>query len=416
VRPAAEEEIDRSVLAWIDDHTDVLVDLTRELVSLPTPNPPGDGCDQWASTVQQWFTRAGLPASLVSTTPNGPGMRPGVMSTLGRKGTGETLCFQGHYDTVGPASGWAGSPWDPVLSDGRIYGLGTTDMKGGIAAMMVAAAALADVGPPTCGELSLLFTPDEEFPAGPGIHTLIDSGQANFDYVIVGEPSGLSEIHLGMKDAIFGDIRVYGVSTHGSTPKRGVNAFEKYLDLASRLRSDVCPVLARQTIDLEVTPKDHPTSSLMLGGLVSGSNMARSAVPDRFNASFDLRILPGFSKASPLEMLKTVIADLKAKDLDFKADLHVSSRTPGYLLPMDSRLALTLQKAVGSVTGQIPRFTVSSGGMETSFFVERGIPALAFGPGCWECAHAAGEYVVVENLVAAAKTYALAARWLLSEE
>lgn len=404
-----------AALSYIESHRSELCALASKLIELRTPNPPGSGQGDFAVWVRGWLEEAGLVADLLPTSSasNPVPSAPVVIARLGPP-EGKNFCLQGHYDTVGPASGWLRDPYRATIEGNRLYGLGASDMKGALAAMMMAGKALASVGFAGNGNLTLLFSPDEEYPGGPGIRFLIGQDMIRPDWLVSGEPSGLDQIHVGMKGAFWGDITFYGRSAHGSTPFWGTNAFEHFLRFARRIDERVRSLLDSGESPYPVTPPDHQRSTLVLGGIVKGTNGARSVVPDYFSTSFDIRVLPSPSQPPVLEVLEEELNSYVAEHPGITAELKVSSRMPGYVLPGDSDKIQMLMRCVAAVTGKEPTLTCSSGAMETALFVAAGIPALVFGPGRWECSHCPDEFILTDDMVAAAKVYALLAVEALS--
>lgn len=403
--------LDARVLQYIDDNKNELIAVSSQLVEFKTPNPPGEMQTELAVWAREWLKKSGLQVELVPTTGQGAGSpvaAPLVLGSAGEPG-GKSLCFQGHYDTVRPAAGWVRDPYKPVIEGGRLYGLGASDMKGGIAAMMIAAKALIQSKFSPKGQLFFLFTPDEEYPSGPGIRHILDSNNANYDWVINGEPSGINEIHAAMKGAVWGDITIRGKSAHGSTPLRGVNAFEHFMKFNTVVEKELRPLLKLGKSPYPVTPADHQQSTLVFGGIVKGTNGARSVVPDYFMTSFDIRTQPDAGSVSIIDTLKSLFARYKENNQDISGEVRVSSEMPSYAFDPNSPFLKIITECSKKVTGREPVLTCSSGAMETSLFFSKGISAVAYGPGTWQCAHSPDEFVMIDDIIKAAKVYALCA-------
>ncbi|HEM62032.1 MAG TPA: ArgE/DapE family deacylase [Chloroflexi bacterium] len=422
-RNLALSSTEASVLDYVVQHRDELLQLLSDLIAIPTPNPPGDDYKAFCDFTADWLRAAGLEVKVMAAAeesladmlrPEAEGQRYAVLACL--KGTGghPTLCLQGHYDTV-PASGdWEIDPYDPQVVDGKLYGLGSTDMKGGLACMMMAAKALAHEKVPLRGDLYFLTTPDEEFPSGAGLAYFLDHGIVEADFAVVGEPSGIDNIHIGMKGGIWGDIVVHGKAVHGSRPFEGVNAFEKMVSVASAIQARLYPLLAERTSKFDFHPAqgNHPT--LTLGGLVSGTNASRATVPDTCRVSFDRRLIPEEDLDEAEAELVSFLKGLEKEDRDLSLEIRLSSRAPAMVIPDSCELVEALSGAIGDLSGAEPTRTVSCGGFETALFVDRGVQALTYGPGVEGCAHAAGEHTLVGDLAFATRVYALTALRILS--
>lgn len=411
------------VLDYLDKREDELVQLASDLIAIPTPNPPGDNYKAFCDFLATWLAEAGLVVEVLTPPEEvlpellraeSEGQRYAVLGCLKGAADHPSLCLQGHYDTVLASGGWEIDPYTPKLVDGKLYGLGATDMKGGLASMMMAAKGLAQTQSALSGSLCFLATPDEEFPSGAGLAYFLEKGIVDPDYAVVGEPSGIDNIHIGMKGGIWGDIVVQGKAVHGSRPFEGVNAFEKMVRVASAIRATLCPVLAERISNYRFHPAEGNRPTLALGGLVSGTNASRATVPDRCTVSFDRRLIPEESLEEAEEELVVFLEGLQQEDSQLSLEVRVSSAAKPMVVPEDSELCQVMSGVVGELSGRQPTHTVSCGGFETAHFVERGVEAVTYGPGVEGCAHAAGEHTLVGDLAFATKVYALTALRILA--
>ena len=411
------------VLDYLDRQSDDLVQLLCDLIAIPTPNPPGDNYKAFCDHVARWLGDAGLHVEVYSPAeeelpqllrPEAEGQRYAVLARLGGAGEHPALCLQGHYDTV-PASGdWQMDPFDAQVVDGKVYGLGSTDMKGGLASMMMAAKALAQKEVALRGSLHFLTTPDEEFPSRAGLGYFLESGIVDADYAVVGEPSGASNIHIGMKGGVWGDIIVNGRAAHGSQPFSGINAFEKMVKVASAVRADLVPRLEKRVSSYDFHPLEGNRPTLALGGLVGGTNASRATVPDRCSVSFDRRMIPEESLEEVEREIVSFLSDLQTEDEELDLQVEISSKAPSMVVPTDAGICRVMSDVIEKMAGAPPTNSVSCGGFETVLFVDRGLQAVTYGPGVEGCAHAAGEHTIVDDLALTAKVYALTALRLLA--
>lgn len=411
------------VLGYLDGRRDELVQLLSDLIAIPTPNPPGDNYKPFCDFVVNWLAEAQLEVEVLAPPkealpdllrPEAQGQRYAVVGRLRGLAEHPAFCLQGHYDTV-PASGdWEIDPYGPQVVDGKLYGLGSTDMKGGLASMMMAAKALAQKEVALRGSLHFLTTPDEEFPSRAGLAYFLEKGIVDPDYVVVGEPSGVRNIHIGMKGGVWGDVIVKGRAAHGSQPFAGVNAFEKMVGVASAVRTDLIPRLDQRVSDYDFHPLQGNRPTLALGGLVGGTNASRATVPDRCTVSFDRRLIPEETLAEVEEELVSFFNDLQRQDDELSLEVKVSSKAPPMVVPADAEICRVVSDAITELAGASPTHTVSCGGFETVLFVDRGVQAVTYGPGVEGCAHGAGEHTILDDLVVTAKVYALTALRLLA--
>jgi succinyl-diaminopimelate desuccinylase len=415
--------LERRLLDYLDQREDELTRLAMDLVSIPTPNPPGDNYKPLSEFIEAWLGDGGLevrvevpPEQILPELlrPEAIGQRYAVLGCLRGSADSPSFCLQGHYDTVPPSRGWETDPYSPKVLDGKLYGLGSTDMKGGLASMMMAARALSESDVNLPGSLYFLATPDEEFPSRAGLAYFLEKGIVDPDYAVVGEPSGIDNIHIGMKGGIWGDIVVRGKAVHGSRPFEGVNAFEKMVGVAGAIRTRLYPALVERTSSYDFQPPEGNRPTLALGGLVSGTNASRATVPDRCTVSFDRRLIPEEDLEEVEAELVSFLERLRQEDNELSLEVTVSSKAPPMVVPGDSELCQVMSRAIGELGGSPPTHTVSCGGFETVLFVNRGVQAVTYGPGVKGCAHASGEHTLVSDLAFAAKVYALTASRILA--
>ena len=231
---------DQQVAVFLQERQPALLQFARELVSLPSPTPPGDE-RAVAARIQQELRSLQLgQAEVLSAKPE----RPNLLLRLKGSVPGPTLIFNAHTDTkpAGDRHAWKTDPFDPVIRDGTLYGLGSTDMKGAVAAMVYAAAAVAECRGSRSGELQLLLSADEEGGSAFGAKFLAANGSVRGDVALIGEPSGLRRelefIDLDSRGICCFRIRVRGDQMHSSLSDefRAVNASVKVAELVTGRR------------------------------------------------------------------------------------------------------------------------------------------------------------------------------------
>ena len=225
----------RRVLDFIEAHESQLVAFTRDLVATPSPTPPGDERAVAARIIQELAAlNLGQP-EIIARAPERPNLL--LRQPTGR--AGRSLILNGHIDTkpAGEVARWKTPPFDPVIQDGYLYGLGSTDMKGAVAAMVYATAALAAVRPAMAVELQLLLTADEEGGSTHGAKFLAQNGHVKADAALIGEPSGirreLEYVDLDSRGILCVRFRLHGDQMHRSLSDEfnAVNASVKAAEL-----------------------------------------------------------------------------------------------------------------------------------------------------------------------------------------
>jgi len=333
-----------------------------------------------------------------------------VVAKIGGRGK-QVLHFNGHYDVVPPGQGWSSDPFKPVIRGGRLYGRGASDMKGGLASIVVALTAIAESGwePPVSIEAS--FTPDEETGGETGVNYMLEANLVSPDYAVVAEPSGLRRIWIGNKGAVWARVKVYGRQAHGSTPWLGVNAFEKMVELAYLMMHELKPRIEEKKSRYDYGDPRAARATINIGGEVSGGSKT-NIVPGFYSFSIDRRVIPEESADEAAREIIEFIEEAKKKIKDLKAEVEIVSKFDATVTSPDTMLVKKLARAVEEITGRKPETTVCIGGLDTRYFQLRGIQAATYGPGIDEVAHKADEYIVLEDVLLAAKVYVLLADYL----
>lgn len=356
--------------------------LTRALVRIDSRNPglvpggPGEGAA--ARLLAEVLAGWGFRVELADTAPG----RPNVIARIGDP-AGGTLMFNGHLDVVG-TEGMIHAPFDADERDGRLYGRGSADMKGGIAAMCAAAALAARRG--LACEVLIAAVTDEEW-GSLGTTALVASG-VRADAAIVTEPTKLA-IMPAHRGFTWAEVTVHGRAAHGSRWDIGIDAI-RYAGL----------VLAElDRIDAVVLPtREHPLlgrGSLHASTIAGGIGM--STYPDRCTLRVERRTIPGESDASFQAELEAACARVREAKPDFRADVTITLGQPPSDVPVDAPVVRALAAALAG-EGMSPVVEGMSAWTDAAILNEAGIPAICFGPGDISLAHAAEEWVPLDEI------------------
>ncbi len=397
------------------------VEALSRMVSVPTVNPPGRDYDRFVEVVEELVGGLGVELR-VHEVPRGvveryypehaDHPRYIVLARL-REGRGPVLHLNGHYDVVPPGQGWSTDPFKPVVREGRLYGRGASDMKGGIASILLALRAMAEVGVPGEGVVEVSLTPDEETGGETGVKYMLDQGLARPDYAVVAEPSGPANIWFGNKGAVWALVEVFGRQAHGSTPWLGDNAFEKMVELAHLMMRELKPRIESRVSRYEFEVPEGARATITIGGEVRGGAKV-NVVPGYYAFSVDRRVLPEEDVEEAAREIVEFVEKARERIPGLNARVRIVSKFPATVTDPNSRLVRALAEAIREVVGVEPRRTVCIGGLDTRYFQERGIEAATYGPGESRVAHTADEYVEVKNVVDVAKVYVVLAAKLLS--
>jgi acetylornithine deacetylase/succinyl-diaminopimelate desuccinylase-like protein len=389
-------------------HQDDVVALTEELVAAPSENLPGDE-SRPAEVVRTWLPHLGLPEAItIAAEPH----RPNLLITIDSGRPGPRLGICGHLDTkpVGDAAAeWKTDPFTATMIGDRMYGLGTTDMKGAVAAMLVAGAAFEHVKEAVGGSLTLILTADEEYGSVYGAEYLVRQNALDVDGIVLGEPSGVHEdweaIRVVSRGISCFKVRVFGTQIHSSISDQFpvVNAVEQMARL-------YCGFIARfhPRFPEHLLCGSGPTLNIgvkTLGGVGFGVN---AGVAEFWS---DVRTTPGMEKES---FQQDVAVALKAAAAEIPGIRYEVEYPPNLTwiepteVPADHALTLACLDAGRRVLRrEIPLEAFPGASDAYPFQYIGGIPTIAsFGPGWLTPAHGPNEWISLESLREAAEIYA----------
>jgi len=399
-----------------------LLSLAGDLIAIPTVNPPGRNYSECAEFLAGTLKEIGFEAKIIkvpdellpSLAPHGEGLpRPIVLASLTKGGKTPELHFNGHYDVVPATGSWSTDPFEPVVKDGKLYGRGSSDMKGGIASMIIAARALIESEVDFNGTISFSLTPDEETDGFAGSGFINQRRMVKADYCIIAEPSGVENVFNAHKGSLWLEITALGKTAHGSTPWLGVNAFEKILKIARAIDEELKPRLAKKVSKFQTTSPGGNTATIMLGGIVRGGTSVNT-VPERCSFTVDRRFIPEESIDEVKDEIFDLLQKLQDQDEELKIETKILTETDSCYTSLDSPLCMAVVESVAEVTNKKPSVTMCMGSLDMRYFVNAGVPTISYGPGNMQMAHVENECVSIEDLMTSAKVYALAALKLLS--
>jgi len=317
----------------------------------------------------------------------------------------------GHMDTkpAGDERMWKTDPWDAVVEDGNLIGLGSGDMKASVAAMTYAAAALSTVGFP--GRLVLVFTADEEAGATLGSRWLAEHGLLHADAAVIGEPGGVhgewESIHLVSRGVALFRVKVRGTQMHSSISDRlpCVNATVEMARLIDQMDRGLKAVLRFRPHPL------CPTGPTVNIGVMASAGVYFGVNPGHAEFACDIRTLPGMSEQHLIEDINGFLTDAMRANPRLEAELEWVTLVPASEIGHDAPVVSALRHAAREMLGREPRLDAFPGATDAPFFqLGAGIPTVAsFGPGLLPRAHSPNEYLAADGVLLAAKVYSLAA-------
>ncbi len=400
---------------FIDDREDEILDFARELIRTPSPNPPGDESEV-ADLVTERLRKLDIEdISRLGTEAN----RPNLIARVPGTSPGRTLMLSGHLDTkpAGDLEAWETDPWDPVLQDGELIGLGSGDMKAAVAGMVYAAAAVLRAGD-FPGELVLVLTADEEAGSVVGSKWLAENGHLSADVAVIGEPSGITHewqaIHLISRGAALFKVRVAGTQMHSSISDRipGVNATVEMAKLIQRMDERLMGYLSFD---------DHPlcpTGPTINVGVMASAGVFYGVYPGQAEFACDLRTIPGMTEETLKADIQRFLDDAMSESPDLRAELVWEIMVPATEIEPDEPIIGALQDAASEVLGNEPALDAFPGATDAPHFqLTAGIPCVAaFGPGMLPRAHSPNEHLAADGASQSARVYGLAAITYLEEQ
>jgi acetylornithine deacetylase/succinyl-diaminopimelate desuccinylase len=377
---------------------DLLADMVR------APSHPGIARQEEAAArvLDAFLRRHGVPGELVEVREG----RPNVVAAIGGKKPGRHLLLCGHLDTVPPNAGSSADFFSATIADGRMYGRGTVDMKGALAAMAGALVEIHESGGLESGRLTLAAVIDEEMESL-GAEALIKSG-FKADGAVIGEPTE-NRVAIGHKGLEWLEVRFVGKAAHGSTPEAGVNAIAAAAHFASLVERELVPGFERRRDPVLGLP------AINLGTIHGGQQ------PSMVAAECRIQLDRRWVTTETIEQVFSDLEELLARVREARPGLTTRLERmpegmatmlhgpliidPGHPLVRSARGALAESGWPHSPLTVFPAWT--DGALISR---EAGIPTLIWGPGELKLAHSAEESVPVEDVLLAARLYAAAAR------
>jgi succinyl-diaminopimelate desuccinylase len=416
-----------ALFARIEDQRDALIDLTRELVRFPTINPPGEGYRACARHLGNRLTRGGFDVDYVRAEGAiGDSERYPRINVIGRcegRGPGPCVHFNGHIDVVEPGHGWTFDPFAGVVRDGRLYGRGSCDMKGGLAAAVIAVESILAAGIRFDGALEISGTVDEESGGFAGVAYLAEQGRFSrprVDHVIIPEPHSVGGICLGHRGVWWAEIEMLGRVAHGSMPFLGDCAIRHAGALLNRIERQLLPKLATRQTAMPIVPRGARQSTLNINAIHGGQAEGHDGLPspvvaDSCRVTVDRRFLIEEDLEQVKSELVAILDQLRCDRPGFNYRIRDVMEVLPTQTAKDAPVVRAVAAAIEEVTGGPPAFVCSPGTYDQKHVFRIGHleDCIAYGPGIVELAHQPDEYVVIDDLIASAKVMAAAALRLL---
>ena len=413
--PTSKDENVREVLAGeVERNLPRLIEMTQALVRVASPNPP-------SNTRAIAEATQGLLAAIPGIEVRSVEPEPGIVSLVARlrgKGQGRRLIFNGHLDTfpIGEEAGWTVPPLGGDLREGRLYGRGVSDMKGGLACSILAAALLAEQRQAWDGEVVLTLAGDEENMGSLGTGHLLETiPEARGDANICGDVGSPKVVRFGEKGLLWLDVEAKGTAAHGAHVHKGSNAIDRLRATLDRIKD-----LEQFPIDMPAAVKDAIAAAAPISEPLSGAGesdtlsrvtvnigtiaggVSPNLVPSEARAQCDIRLPVGTTTAAVLAKLNEVLRPLEG--VTWRA---LRRFEPNFTDPNDE-IVTRVRDVAAEVLGTPPAVNMRVGGSDSRWYRQHGVPTVVYGLTPFNMG-GDDEHILVDELKAVAKVHTLAA-------
>lgn len=417
----------QKLLASVDGRADDLVDLTVGLIRFPTVNPPGAAYRPCAEYLGARLAARGFAVEFIrgEGAPGDTDGYPRVNVVARREGRspGATVHFNGHIDVVEAGAGWSVDPFAGVVRDGKVIGRGACDMKGGLAAAVIAVEAFLEIHADFPGAIEISGTVDEESGGFGGVAHLARLGyfsKPRVDHVIIPEPLNKDRICLGHRGVWWAEIETRGEIAHGSMPFLGDCAVRHMGAVLDAFEAELFPALDGRQTAMPVVPEGARRSTLNLNAIHGGQSegylgLPSPNVPDSCRLTIDRRFLIEEDLSSVKGEVTGILDRLKRKRPKFDYAVRDIMEVQPLMTARDAPVASAIAGGIRQVFGREPDYVVSPGTYDQKHVSRIGHlhDCVAYGPGILDLAHRPDEWIGIADMVESAKVMALALHTLL---
>ncbi|TNF20810.1 MAG: acetylornithine deacetylase/succinyl-diaminopimelate desuccinylase family protein [Rhodobacteraceae bacterium] len=403
---------------------DDLVALTQDLIRFPTLNPPGAQYREICDYLARRLGKRGFDCRMIRAQgAPGDGDRHPRWNLLARREgavPGDCVHFNSHTDVVEVGQGWSTDPFGGEVRDGRVYGRGACDMKGGLATSIIAAEVFVDLFPEFAGAIEISATADEESGGYGGVAYLAEQGvfaPERVQHVIIPEPLNKDRICLGHRGAWWAEIETRGELAHGAMPFLGDCAVRHMGAVIEAFETRLYPAMAARRTDMPVVPEGARSSTMNINSIHGGeaeqaedyTGLPAYCVPDSCRMVIDRRYLAEESHASVSGELRALLEDLKATRAKFDYRLEELNHVAPSMTDRAAPVVTVVAAAIREVLGRAPEYVASPGTYDQKHIdrIGRLKNCIAYGPGILELAHKPDEWVGIDDMTQSAQVMAL---------
>ncbi len=406
----------RRIYAKRDD----LIALTQSLIRIPTLNPPGRNYHDVCALLDTRLKSHGFSTEMIRAhgTPGDSDIFPRWNLVARREGAtkGDCVHFNSHHDVVEVGQGWTRDPFGAEIDGDKVYGRGACDMKGGLAASIIAAEAFIEEHPDFAGAVEISATADEESGGYGGVAYLAEQGffdPARVQHVIIPEPLNKDRICLGHRGGWWAEIETKGEIAHGSMPFLGDCAVRHMGAVLDQFETQLYPAMAARHTQMPVVPDGARQSTMNINSIHGGqpeqsddyTGLPAHCVPDSCRIVIDRRFLVEENLEEVRGEVVALLEDLKANRDKFEYEMRELNVVLPSMTDKSAPVVETVHAAIESVLGVAPTYVASPGSYDQKHIDRIGKlrNCIAYGPGELELAHKPDEWVGITDMLDSAK-------------
>ena len=409
---------DQKLMLEIESRKESLIELTQDLIRMPTVNPPCANYLEICEFLKKRLEASGFETQLIrakgAIADSDKYPRWNIVAKYAGKNPGDCVHFNSHTDVVEVGHGWTKDPFGGELHDGKIYGRGACDMKGGLATSIIAAEAFIATYPDFNGSIEISGTADEESGGFGGVAYLAEKGFfKHVDHVIIPEPLNKVRVCIGHRGVWWAEVETKGRIAHGSMPFLGDCAVRHMGAVLEQLEEKLYPALKDKKTTMPVVPDGAKESTLNINSIHGGeaeqeedyTGLPSPNVPDRCRIVIDRRFLIEEKLPEVKSEIYELLNNLKENRQNFDFEIRDMHEVHPTMAPKDAPVVTTISNAIKDVLGKTAEQVVSPGTYDQKHIDRIGKldNCIAYGPGILDLAHQPDEWIGVDDMIDSAK-------------
>ena len=406
---------EENLIKALNDERQNIKELTADLIRIPTENPPGNNYREICEFLDKRLKKSGFSTELIRAEGTvGDSDKYPRWNLIARHdvgNAGECIHFNSHTDVVKAGQGWTLDPFGGKSIDGRIYGRGACDMKGGLATSIVAAETFVKLYPKHNGSVEISATADEESGGFAGVAFLAKKGyfsKSRVDHVIIPEPLNKDRICLGHRGVWWAEIKTKGKIAHGSMPFLGNSAIRHMTKVLEEMEETLFPALSNRVSVMPVVPKQAKAASLNINSIHGGeaeppegyTGLPSPCVPDRCKIVIDRRFLIEETLEEVKREIFLLLEKVKKDNPGFTYTITDLFEVHPTITEKDTKIVKVLASSIKELLGKDPNYVISPGTYDQKHIDRIGQlkNCIAYGPGILDLAHQPDEWISIEDM------------------